>query len=184
MTWNHLVKKHAADELVKYGYMFHSYNSSDMLKLQFSQHLCPATKILCCSTRVLCRVGVTLCCDYIHSEVAIHAFSIWLLCSFTMYHITFCHCRLVYYKTFILWNDLIYIILHCIAKIRAHWVETRSITLDIFTRLLDNAAFVCIHVVGRFSEDFSEVRGLRSRGLQLQVEWMTTVVCAELWREV
>ena len=38
----------------------------------------------------------------------------------------------------------------------------RSTTLDIITRLLDNAAFVCVHVVGRFSKDFSEVRGLRS----------------------
>ena len=37
----------------------------------------------------------------------------------------------------------------------------RSITLDIITRLLDNAAFVCIHMVGRFSKDFSEVFGLR-----------------------
>ena len=37
-----------------------------------------------------------------------------------------------------------------------------STTLDIITRLLDNAAFVCLHVVGRFSKDFSEVRGLRS----------------------
>ena len=26
----------------------------------------------------------------------------------------------------------------------------RSITLNIFTRLLDNEAFVCIHLVGRF----------------------------------
>ena len=41
----------------------------------------------------------------------------------------------------------------------------RSTTLDIITRLLDNAAFV--HVVGRFSKDFSEVGGLRSRGFQL-----------------
>ena len=49
-------------------------------------------------------------------------------------------------------------ILHCIAEIRAHWVETklfeidnpRPRALDIITRLLDNAAFVCIHVVGRF----------------------------------
>ena len=56
----------------------------------------------------------------------------------------------------------------------------RSTTLDIITRLLDNAAFVCIHVVGRFSKDFSEVRGLRSQGFQLQVEWMTTVLRAEL----
>ena len=48
----------------------------------------------------------------------------------------------------------------------------RSTTLDIITRLLANAAFVCVHVVGRFSKDFSEVRGLRSRGFQLQVERM------------
>ena len=60
----------------------------------------------------------------------------------------------------------------------------RSTTLDIITRLRDNAAFVCVHVVGRFSKDFSEVRELRSREFQLQVEWMTTVLCAELWKEV
>ena len=36
-------------------------------------------------------------------------------------------------------------------------------TLDIGTRLLDNAAFVRIHVVERFSIDFLEVRRLRSR---------------------
>ena len=48
------------------------------------------------------------------------------------------------------------------------------------TRLLDNADFFCVHVVGRFSKDFWEVHGLRSRGFQLQVEWMTTVLCAEL----
>ena len=56
----------------------------------------------------------------------------------------------------------------------------RSITLDIITRVFDNAAFVCIHVVERFSKDFSKVRGMRSRGFQLQGEWMTTVLCAEL----
>ena len=56
----------------------------------------------------------------------------------------------------------------------------RSITLDIITRLLDNAVFVCIRVVGSISKDFSEVRGLRSRGFQLQVEWMTTVLCTDL----
>ena len=39
----------------------------------------------------------------------------------------------------------------------------RSTTLDIIARLLDSAAFVCVHVVGRFSKDFSEVRGLRSQ---------------------
>ena len=47
-----------------------------------------------------------------------------------------------------------------------------------------NAAFVCVHMMGRFSKDFSEVGGLRSRGFQLQVEWMTTVLCAELRKEV
>ena len=52
----------------------------------------------------------------------------------------------------------------------------RSTTLDIITRLLDNAALVCVHVVGRFSKDFSELPGLRSRGFQLQVKWMTTVL--------
>ena len=56
----------------------------------------------------------------------------------------------------------------------------RSTPLDIITRLLDNAAFVCVHVVGRFSKDFFEVRRLRSRGFQLKVEWMATVLCAEL----
>ena len=56
----------------------------------------------------------------------------------------------------------------------------KSITLDIISRLLDNAAFVCICVVGRFSNDLSELRGLRSRGFQLQVECTTTALCAEL----
>ena len=37
-------------------------------------------------------------------------------------------------------------------------------TLDTGTRLLDNAAFVRIHLVERFSKDFWGVRGLRSRG--------------------
>ena len=36
----------------------------------------------------------------------------------------------------------------------------RSTALDIIPRLFDNAAFVCVHVVGRFSEDFLELRGL------------------------
>ena len=39
-------------------------------------------------------------------------------------------------------------------------------TLDIGTRLFDNAAFVDIQVMGTFSEDFLEVRGLRGRGSQ------------------
>ena len=51
-------------------------------------------------------------------------------------------------------------------------------TLDIGTRLLDNTAFVHIHVVERFSNDFSEVGGLRSRGFQLQV---TTAMYIKLW---
>ena len=42
-------------------------------------------------------------------------------------------------------------------------------TLNIVTRLLENAAFFRIHVVERFSKDFSEVRGLRSQWFQLQV---------------
>ena len=45
----------------------------------------------------------------------------------------------------------------------------RSTTLDIITRLLDNAAFVCVNVVGRFSKEFSEVGGLRSRGFQFRL---------------
>ena len=42
----------------------------------------------------------------------------------------------------------------------------RSITIDIITRFLENPAFR-IHVVGRFSKDFSELHGYRSRGFQL-----------------
>ena len=65
-------------------------------------------------------------------------------------------------------------VLHCIAEIRTYWVETKPSEIDnprpIITRLLDNAAFVCVHVVARFSKDFLEVRGLRSRGFQLRVE--------------
>ena len=59
--------------------------------------------------------------------------------------------------------------LHCIAEIRAYWVESKPFQigkLDIITRLLDNAAFVCVDVVGRFSKDFSQVRWLKSRGFQ------------------
>ena len=33
-----------------------------------------------------------------------------------------------------------------------------SITPDVITRLPDKVAFACIHVVGRFLKDFSEVR--------------------------
>ena len=44
--------------------------------------------------------------------------------------------------------------LHCIAEIRAHWAETKpSITLDIITRLFDNAAFVLF----RWWQDFLKI---------------------------
>ena len=71
----------------------------------------------------------------------------------------------------------------CGKPVRLHWIEPkplRSITLDIITRLLDNAAFVCVHVVGICSKDFSELSGLRSLGFQLQAEWTTTALCSEL----
>ena len=62
---------------------------------------------------------------------------------------------------------LFYIVLQKYAHIGLKQNLPRSTTLDIITRLRDNAAFVCVHLVGRFSEDFSEVRGLRSRGFML-----------------
>ena len=77
-------------------------------------------------------------------------------------------------------NHKFYTVLQIYAHIGLKQNLLRSTTLDIITRLLDNAAFVCIHVVGRFSKDFSEVRGLRSQRFQLQVEWMTKVLWAEL----
>ena len=43
-------------------------------------------------------------------------------------------------------------------------------TLDISTTLFDNAAFVFFHVMETFSKDFLEVRGLKSRGLQLLLD--------------
>ena len=64
----------------------------------------------------------------------------------------------------------IYTVLQKYAHVGLKQNLLRSITLDIITRLLDNAAFVCMRVVERFSKDFSEVRGSRSRGFQLQVE--------------
>ena len=45
----------------------------------------------------------------------------------------------------------------------------RSTALDIITRLLANVAFVCVHVVGRFSEDFSEVRGWEVEGFSFRL---------------
>ena len=76
--------------------------------------------------------------------------------------------------------------LHCIAEIHAYRVETkllRQTTLDIITRLLDNAAFVCVHVEGGFFRVLGST-WVEKLGFQLQVEWMTTVLCAELWKEV
>ena len=77
-------------------------------------------------------------------------------------------------------RECFYTALQKYAHIRLKQNLLRSITLDIITKLVDNAGFVCIHVVGRFSEDFSKMGGLRSQGFQLQVEWMTTVLCVEL----
>ena len=56
---------------------------------------------------------------------------------------------------------------YTVLQIYAHiWIGLkqnllRSTTLDIIIRLRDNAAFVCVQVLGRFCKDFSEVRGLR-----------------------
>ena len=79
-------------------------------------------------------------------------------------------------------NESPYTVLQKYAHIGLKQNRLRSTTLNIITRLRDNAAFVCVHVVRRFSEDFSEalVRGLRVEGFSLQVERMTTVLCAEL----
>ena len=64
-------------------------------------------------------------------------------------------------------SDLNYNVLQKYTRIRLNQNLFRSTTLDIITRLLDNAAFICVHVVGRFSKDFSEVRGLRGRRFQV-----------------
>ena len=48
------------------------------------------------------------------------------------------------------------LILHCIVEICAYWVEPKpcqTTTLDIITRLLDNAAFVCF----MWWEDFQNI---------------------------
>ena len=60
-------------------------------------------------------------------------------------------------------HDSLYTVLQKYAQIGLKQNLLRSTTLDIITRLLDNAAFVCVRVVGRFSEDFSEVRVEKSR---------------------
>ena len=77
----------------------------------------------------------------------------------------------------------IYTVLQKYAHIGLKQNLLRSTTPGIITRSVDNTAFVCVILVGRFSKNFSEVRGLRSRGFQLQAEWMATVLCAELWKE-
>ena len=69
---------------------------------------------------------------------------------------------------------VVYTVLQKYAYIGLNRNLFRLTTLDIITRLLDNAAFVCVHLLGRFSKGFSEVRGLRSPGVQLLVEGMTT----------
>ena len=98
-----------------------------------------------------------------------------------LYHHLHCY-RTGHQKLQMCWYHFFYTVLQRYAHIGLNQNLFRSTILDIITRLLDNAAFVCVHVVGRFSKDFSEVRGLRSRGFQLQVEWMTTVLCAEFMK--
>ena len=78
--------------------------SRDMIKLQLSQHFCRAT-------RVSCRVGVTLCCDF-------YTLRSYNTCTFSLptfavlwHNDIIFWCCLVYYKTLILWNSLIYTIL-------------------------------------------------------------------------
>ena len=61
--------------------------------------------------------------------------------------------------------DTVYTVLQKYVHIGLKQNLFRSTTLDIITRLLDNAAFVCVHVVGRFSKDFSEVHKLRVSAL-------------------
>ena len=70
-------------------------------------------------------------------------------------------------KTKSLFKLQIYTVLQQYAQTGLKRNLLRSITLDIITRLLDNAIFVYNNVVGRFSKDFLEVRGLRSLGFQL-----------------
>ena len=53
---------------------------------------------------------------------------------------------------------ILYTVLQKYAHIGLKQNFFKSTTLDIITRLLDNAAFVCVHMVGRSSKDFSEVR--------------------------
>ena len=61
-------------------------------------------------------------------------------------------------------KSVFYTVLQNSAHIGLKQNVLRSIIPDIFTRSLDNAVFVCVHVIGRFSKDFSELHGLRRRG--------------------
>ena len=73
--------------------------------------------------------------------------------------------------------------LHCIAEIRAYWVETKPFEVDNSRHHYQIALQRCLCLCsrgGRFSKDFSEVHGLRSRGFKFQDEWMATILCAEL----
>ena len=83
----------------------------------------------------------------------------------------FCsYCNLICFYLVLEVIQTLYTVLQKYAHIGLKQNLLRSTTLDIITRLLDNTAFVCVNLVGRFSKDFSEVPGLRSRGFQLQVE--------------
>ena len=73
-------------------------------------------------------------------------------------------CRLCFCKSFQSVN-YVYTALQKYAHIGLKQNLLRSTTLDIIPRLLDNAAFVCVHVVGRFSEGFLELCGLVVEGL-------------------
>ena len=69
-------------------------------------------------------------------------------------------------------NNITTLVLQCIAEICAVRLKQnllRSTTLDIITKLFDNAAFACVHLVGRFSR-FLGSAWLRIRGFQLQAE--------------
>ena len=53
-------------------------------------------------------------------------------------------------KTFTFMSTVVILyILHCIAEIRTYLVETKHSEID---NPRDNAAFACVHVVGRFSK--------------------------------
>ena len=56
-----------------------------------------------------------------------------------------------------------YTVLQKYAHIGLNQNLSRSTTLDTIIRLLDNAVFACVHVVGSFSKDLSEVEGFNFR---------------------